>query len=113
MSKYFPKLTQTHVWIEDGSGSGFSCPMLPVSKIGELNEFSEALARIKTIDDGAKAINELAKVRDRMVDLAKTVIPEQYHPNLMRLNVPALTELITYLMYGDNDDQPPAEAKKN
>ena len=31
MGKFFPKLSQTHVFIEtDTAGNGFSCPMLPV-----------------------------------------------------------------------------------
>ena len=100
MSRCFPKLTQTHVWIEDGSGSGFSCPMLPVSKIGELKECSEKLG-------SAKTVSEIAEIRDRMVELAKVVMPEQYHAGLLRLDLPTLTKLLAYLMYGDNDDQAP------
>ena len=104
MGKYFPKLTQTHVWIGTGNGGGFSCPMLPVVKLGELNDCTEALGN-------AKSVAEIAEIRGRMVDLAKTVMPEAYHDNLARLDIPTLAELLAYLMYGDNDDQPPESAK--
>lgn len=109
MGKFFPKLTQTHVYIEtDTEGHGFNCPMLPVSALGEMNEIFEVLQQVSSIDS-------LESSRRRLINLAKTVIPEEYHQNLGRLDIPRLTELIAYLMYGDpgNDDQPREESKKN
>ena len=100
MSKYFPKLTQTHVWIGDGNGGGFSCPMLPVGKLGELNDCSEMLV-------AAKGIEDVEAARQKMIELAATVIPKEYQPNLARFTVMALAELLAYLMYGDTDDQQP------
>ena len=79
--------------------------MLPVSKLGELHDCTQAL-------QNAGSVEEIAKVRVRMADLAKTVMPEAYHDNLARLDIPTLAELLAYLMYGDNDDQPP-KSKKN
>ena len=99
MGRYFPKLTQTHVWIEtDNEGNGFSCPMLPVSALVEINACSEAMTKVKDI-------KELEAIRNRMIELAKTVLPEQYWCNLNRFDFAKLSELISYLMYGDDDDQ--------
>ena len=104
MGMYFPKLSQTHVWIEtDQNGGGFSCPMLPVGKLGELNACSEALTSAKSVEDVENA-------RKKMIELAKTALPEEYHPALSRFDIPALAKLLAYLMYGDDDDQQP---KKN
>ncbi len=111
MGKFFPKLSQTHVWIQtDEAGNGFNCPMLPVSALGEMNECSEAVGAAKTVAD-------LEAARKRMIALIKTVMPEQYCINLDRFDFAKLTELIGYLMYGDSDDLPkeekPKEPEKN
>ena len=110
MGKYFPKLMQTHVFIQtDEHGGGFNCPMLPVSELATMQEFSDCLAKVTKIED-------MNAVRNRMIDLVKTVMPAAYHENLERFDIPKLTELIAYLMYGDttNDDQPKEEpTKKN
>lgn len=101
MPKFFPKLKQTHVRInlsEDGA-EGFSCPMLPVGVLPELHACSEALGKA----DSAAAFEA---ARMRMVDLAKTVLPAEYAENLPRFPVDRLSELLAYLMYGDDDDQP-------
>ncbi len=106
MGKFFPKLSQTHVWIDtDEAGNGFNCPMLDVDKLGEMQECSEALGK-------AKSVAELEIVRKRMIALIKTAMPEQYCANLPRLDFNKLTELIAYLMYGDNDDLPKEEKAK-
>lgn len=109
MGKYFPKLTQTHVFIQtDEQGNGFNCPMLPVSALATMQEFSDCLAKVANL-------TEMEAVRARMIDLVKSVMPGKYHENLVRLDIPKLTELISYLMYGDvsNDDQPREDAEKN
>ena len=103
MGKFFPKLSQTHVWIQtDETGNGFNCPMLPVSALGEMHQCSEAVGQAKTVDD-------LESARKRMIALVKKVMPEQYCANLDRFDFPKLTELIGYLMYGDTDDLPKTE----
>lgn len=108
MGKFFPKLTQTQVFIQTGGtdGEGFNCPMLPVGKLAEMNEISEALAKGKSIAD-------FEALRLRLIALVKTVIPTEYHDSLNRLDIPRLAELAAYLMYGDpeNDDQPRPAAK--
>ena len=109
MGKYFPKLTQAEVFIQtDEHGGGFNCPMLPVSALVEMNELSERLAKVNTVEG-------FEEIRKRMVELVKTVMPEAYHANLARLDIPKLTELIAYLMYVDaeNDDQKKDVPKKN
>lgn len=109
MGKFFPKLSQTHVFIEtDTAGNGFNCPMLPVSALSEMNAIFEILQKAGSIDS-------LESARSRMIELAKTVMPAVYHENLGRLDIPRLTELLAYLMYGDpgNDDQPKEVSKKN
>ena len=103
MPKVFAKLTQKQVWIAtDDKGNGFNCDMLPISALAELNECSEAIGKAKSVDD-------LEAVRQRMIVLVKTVMPEQYHENLLRFDFSMLSELLAYLMYGDNDDQPKPE----
>jgi len=109
MGKYFPKLTQTHVFIQtDENGGGFNCPMLPVSALKEMADFSDCLSKVANLA-------EMEAVREKMLTLAKSVIPEEYQQNLSRLDIPKLTELIAYLMYGDsaNDDQPKEDPAKN
>lgn len=102
MGKYFPKLTQKEVFIQtDENGGGFNCPMLPVSALNEMNECSVALQNCKTIE-------AFEGVRQRLVALVKLVFPEEYQDALNRFDIPTLTELVAYLMFGDpeNDDQP-------
>lgn len=107
MSKYFPKLTQTHVFIQDSpDGSGFDCPMLPVSALNEMHECSELVSKAKTIA-------EVEAVRKRLVALVKTVMPEEKTVALDRLAFDQLSELVAYLMYGDEDDQPKSANPKN
>ena len=109
MGKYFPKLTQTHVFIQtDEKGGGFNCPMLPVSALKDMADFSDCLSKVSNLA-------EMEAVREKMLTLAKTVIPDEYQQNLSRLDIPKLTELIAYLMYGDsaNDDQPKDDTAKN
>lgn len=101
MGKYFPKLTQTTVWIEV-QGGGFHCPMLPVSALPELDEISRILSETHTPE-------EIIAVKNRMVALCKSVIPAEYTANLDRFDCLALSELLAYLMYGDGDDQGPKE----
>lgn len=102
MGKYFPKLTQKEVFIQtDENGGGFNCPMLPVSALNEMNECSVALQNCKTIE-------AFEGVRLRLLALVKLVFPEEYQDALNRFDIPTLTELVAYLMFGDpeNDDQP-------
>ena len=103
MSKVFAKLAQKQVWIAtDNEGNGFNCDMLPICSLAEMNACSEAIGKAKNVDD-------LEAIRQRMIALIKTVLPEQYHENLIRFDFSALSELLAYLMYGDDDDQPKPE----
>lgn len=106
MGKFFPKLSQTHVWIQtDEAGNGFNCPMLPVSSLGEMHECSVALGQANTVAD-------LEATRKRMVNLIRTVMPEPYCDSLDRLDLTQLSELVAYLMYGDDNDLPREEKTK-
>lgn len=106
MSKFFPKLSQTHVWIQtDGKGNGFNCPMLPVSSLAEMDECSKLMGKVDSLD----SLNEAKR---RMIALIRTVLPSPYAENLDRFDIPSLAELVSYLMYGDADDQKP-ESPKN
>ena len=107
MGKYFPKLTQKEVFIQtDEDGGGFNCPMLPVSALNEMNECSVALQNCKTIE-------AFENVRQRLLALVRSVFPAELHDALNRFDIPKLTELVAYLMFGDpeNDDQPKKEGK--
>lgn len=108
MAKYFPKLTQTEVFIKTGpDGSGFNCPMLPISALNEINAITESLGT-------AKELKEMEATRSRMIALINTVMPETYQGAIARLDIPKLSELIAYLMYGDaNDDDQPVKSEKN
>lgn len=97
--KAFAKLTQTHVRIEVADGASISVPMLPVAKLPELNDLAAQLAK-------AGDVETVQGIRLKMVDMAKTCLPEQYHANLARFDVDMLARLLAYLMYGDGDDQP-------
>lgn len=105
MGKYFPKLTQTEVFIQtDENGGGFNCPMLPVTALNDMNDCSKDLQKCKTIE-------EFEAARQKLINIISTVFPEKYKPCLVRFDIPHLTELVAYLMYGDpeNDDQPKPE----
>lgn len=107
--KTFPKLLQTSVRIGIGDGKVINVPMLPISAIGELKSFTAQL-------DKCESMEEFAAIRERMVDLAKTVLPGDLTPQLERFQIPQLAELLGYLAYGDpeDDDQPVEDpAKKN
>lgn len=107
MKKCFPKLTQTHVWIQTEPDKGFNCPMLPISALAEMKECSDLLACVSTIED-------FEQLRLRLMALVKTVMPEEYWDNLLRLDITQLTDIVAYLMYGDDDDMPhSASAEKN
>lgn len=99
MAKVFKKLTQTHVRIECGDGTAFNCPMLPISRLPEVHELSNKLT-------GAGSLAEFEAVRKEMLGLIGTVFPAEHSANLERLPVDKLSELVAYLMYGDDDDDP-------
>jgi hypothetical protein len=81
--------------------------MLPVSALGEMKECSEMLKTVHTIE-------EFESLRLRLVALIKTVLPEPYCDNLERFDLTQLVEVVTYLMYGDDDDLPKKEqSEKN
>ena len=99
MAKVFKKLTQTHVRIECGDGPAFNCPMLPVGRLPEVHELSKKLT-------GAGSLAEIEAVRKEMLGLIGTVFPAEHSANLERLPVDKLSEMVAYLMYGDDDDDP-------
>lgn len=103
MKKCFPKLTQTHVYIQTEPGKGFNCRMLPISALGEMKECSELLAKENN------TVEELEALRQRLIELVKTVMPEEYCKNLLRLDILQISEIVAYLMYGDDDDLPKQE----
>ena len=110
MAKYFPKLTQATVYIQtDDKGGGFECPMLPISAMNDIDQLSKDLAEAAKKQDVAA----IGDIRKKMVKIAQTVIPEQYHSNIFRLSVDKCVELLAYLMYGDPDgnDKAPAPEK--
>ena len=112
MGRFFPKLTQTKVFIQtDDAGNGFECDMLPVSAMNDIDILSTDLAEAAEKRD-VKAIGE---IRKKMIDIAKRVMPEQYHESMLRLDVQKCVELLTYLMYGDpnGDDKAPEKSEKN
>jgi hypothetical protein len=112
MAKFFPKLTQTTVFIQtDEKGNGFDCPMLPIGAMNEIDKLSSELRKAADAQD----LIAIGDVRKKMIELAKTVIPEQYHENMFRLDVEKCVELLAYLMYGDpnGDDQKPEKEEKN
>ncbi len=107
--KIFPKLTQTTVRIGVGDGRTINVPMLPISRIGELKSISADLGKCSSLED-------YHAIHDRMVALAKEVLPPELSAQLLRFQIPQLSELLGYLAYGDpeDDDQPVDEpAKKN
>lgn len=106
MSKYFPLLNQTHVRIELADGKVLNCPMLPVSALADFREITEAF---KNADSDEKIV----AIRERMVNMAKTVIPSEYHGMLERFPLETLLELLAYLMYGDRDSEPKDDTGKN
>ena len=108
--KVFPKLTQSTVSLGIGDGRTINVPMLPISAIGELKTMTADLGKCETADD-------FQQIRDRMISLAKTVLPPELVERLARFQIPQLAELLAYLAYGDpdDDDQPvdaPDPAKK-
>ncbi len=109
MGKFFPKLTQTHVFIQtEEDGTGFNCKMLPVSALDEMQSCCEDLRKASGAD-AETAMKEVERAKNRLIALASMVIPDSYKDNLKRFDIPALTELVAYLMYGDGNDTP----KKN
>ena len=108
--KTFPKLSQSEVSLGIGGGRTINVQMLPVSAIGDLKAISADLGKCQSIDD-------FNRIHDRMVALAKTVLPDELSAQLERFQIPQLSELLGYLAYGDpdNDDQPVDgdPAKKN
>jgi hypothetical protein len=110
MAKYFPKLTQTTVFIQtEDNGGGFECPMLPISAMSDIDQLSKDLAEAANKQD----VTIIGDIRKKMIAIAQTVIPEQYHENIYRLDVQKCVELLAYLMYGDPDgnDKAPAPEK--
>ena len=106
MSKTFEKLSQTHVRLDLPDGGSVNVPMLPVSAIPKLDGIGKRMAAAKDLDG-------VAAVRGEMIELALTVLPPELQAGVQRLRVDKLAELLAYLMYGDDDDQPVPGAKKN
>lgn len=107
--KTFPKLTQKTVRLGIGDGRSINVPMLPVYKLGELKAISADLGKCSTAAD-------FNAIHERMLELAKLVMPPELVPQLQRFDIPKMSELLGYLMYGDpDDDDLPTDdpAKKN
>ena len=101
MAKYFPKLTQTEVRIDTAGGDSIMVPMLPVKYIGDFERIRGGLVKAQTPED-------CERLRKKMVELAKKVMPKETWSNLLRFDLVKLAELVAYLLFGDDDD----EAKK-
>lgn len=98
MPKTFPLFSQTEVTIiHNDKGDSFSCPMLPIADLDKVNELTGQLATTTT-NEGYESI------RQGMIELAKTVIPAEYHENFARFNLGVMIELIGYLAYGEGSD---------
>ena len=106
MVKTFAKLAQTHVRIDLAGGRSIAVEMLPVSAKDMLDEFAERARSLGSVE----AMDQL---KADMVELISTVMPDEHAANLSRFDLDMLTELIAYLYYGDSDDLPEDEAKKN
>ena len=118
--KCFPKLTQTHVRIEVAGGDSISVPMLPVKALDEFRgieadlktarrKLKEAMGKDEDIVDMYNKV--MLPVKNSLVALVSTVMPEEYRANLARFDIPRLLELAGYLMFGDDDDQPKKDGK--
>lgn len=116
MAKAFPKLNQKAVRIEVAGGSSYNVPMLPVAALDELEEMRSKLDAIASGGDAPGVetpLQRLDAVRRQGIRLASTVIPEELQPGLQRLSLEKLMELLSYLFYGDEDDEPEDGAPKN
>ena len=65
------------------------------------------------IDAFFKKAWQKSRMQSHQLALVRSVFPAELHEALNRFDIPKLTELVAYLMFGDpeNDDQPKKEGK--
>ncbi|MDD5728749.1 MAG: hypothetical protein PHV59_09305 [Victivallales bacterium] len=103
--RVFEKLSKTHVNIDNGDGTYFSCPMLPISRLPAYKAIMEKM-------DNAASVDEKIAGRDQLLALCREVFPPEKHDILERFDIIDAMDLATYLMYGFGDSEPGDDQKK-
>ena len=114
MAIMFPELTKTSVHIGVGKGQYIEVPMLTVADYDKFQQIQLGLAGLK--DDASKTdqqkIEAVAEANGKLVELAKKVMPVEFHEKLKLMDYIKLSELVLVLCKGNDDSEWDDPAKK-
>lgn len=113
MAIMFPELSKTTVHIGIGDGQWCEVPML---KLAQFNEFQKIQADLATINEREpsmeKRITEIMKTREKLAELACSVMPPELHERVMMMGYKELAALVDVLCTGKDDSEKDAPEKK-
>ena len=114
MAKMFGQLGKTTVHIGIGNGQYIVVNMLPLSDFDTFRDLQFEFAAAKDnpkLTDGDR-VKMIVEGRVKMIELAKKVMPVELHDGLGRMDVVALSQLLTVLCTGDDDSADDDPEKK-
>lgn len=113
MAIMFPELSKTTVHIGIGDGQWCEVPML---KLAQFNEFQKVQAELATITEREpsteKRITAIIKAREKLGDLACSVMPRELHERVMMMGYKELAALVDALCTGKDDSEKDTPEKK-
>lgn len=114
MAITFPELTKTRVHIGVGNGQYIEVPMLTVADFSEFNCIQLELAGLKddTTKTDAEKVRAVMDACQKLVELAKKVMPVELHEKLQLMDYAKLSSLVLVLCKGDDDSEADDPAKK-
>ncbi len=103
--RIFEKLNKTHVRFDNGDGTYFECPMLPIATLPDVKQLEVEM-------DTAEGITARLELREKYLGLCRQVFPKEKIELLERFNLYEIADLANYLMYGWGDTEPDEDKKK-
>ena len=113
MAIMFPELSKTTVHIGIGDGQWCEVPML---KLAQFNEYQKIQADLASLDEREnskeKRIAAIIKAREKLGELACSVMPPELHERVMMMGYKELAALVDVLCTGKDDSEKDAPEKK-
>ncbi len=103
--RIFEKLNKTHVRFDNGDGTYFECPMLPIAKLPDVKQLEVEM-------ETAEGITARLELREKYLGLCRQVFPKEKTALLERFDLYEISDLTNYLMYGWGDSEPDEDKKK-
>lgn len=114
MAICFSELGKKSVHIGIGDGKYIEVPMLSVADYAELQRIQKELAALNGKKDTTETqrIDAIVEARDKLIAMAKKVMPIELHDGLMRMDYMTASTLVAVLCNGRDDAESDDPQKK-